>query len=453
MVDGTPPEQGDAESCSGGFVPPSVLQQALKPGVTRREVWAWAMYDFANSGYTTVVLTTVFSAYFVGVVAEGKTWGTLAFTAALSLSYLLVMLTMPVLGARADARAGKRRLLFTSTVGCVIATALLSFSGPGSIAWGLIILAISNYCYCVGESIVAAFLPEIAQPQALGRVSGWGWSFGYFGGMLTLGLSLGIVSWATAAGYPASEYVGYVMLLTAAVFAVAAVPSFLFLRERTPATHKPVEPVAARLRAAWRDTSQNFPDFRLLLFCGACYYAGISVVITLSAVYATQAMGFTMAQTMLLVFTVNIAAAIGAFLFGYVQDKIGHKVALSITLVGWVVMILIAFLAIQVWVFWIAAALAGLCMGTSQSAGRAMVGAMAPERRLAEFYSLWTFATQLAAVVGPLCYGLVTWSTGGNHRLALLFTGLFFVAGLAVLSRLNFARGAAARDIMVYSSD
>ncbi|MFT0546538.1 MFS transporter [Allopusillimonas ginsengisoli] len=451
MKDGTPPKQGEAKSGNGGQEPPSVLRQSLRPGVTRREVWAWAMYDFANSGYTTVVLTTVFSAYFVGVVAEGKAWGTLAFTAALSLSYLLVMLTMPVLGARADARAGKRRLLFTSTVGCVVATALLSFSGPGDIIWGLVIIAISNYCYCVGESIVAAFLPEIAQPHALGRVSGWGWSFGYFGGMLTLGLSLGIVSWATGAGYPASEYVGYVMLLTAAVFAVAAVPSFLFLRERSPATHKPVEPVAARLRAAWRDTSQNFPDFRLLLFCGACYHAGISVVITLSAVYATQAMGFTMAQTMLLVFTVNIAAAIGAFLFGYAQDKIGHKVALSITLVGWVIMILVAFLAIEVWVFWIAATLAGLCMGTSQSAGRAMVGALAPQHRLAEFYSLWTFATQLAAVVGPLCYGLVTWVTGGNHRLALLFTGVFFVAGLVVLSRLDFSRGAAARNARAYT--
>ena len=102
------------------------------------------MYDFANSGYTTVVLTTVFSAYFVGVVAAQKTWGTLAFTAALSFSYLLVMLTMPTLGARADANAAKRRLLFSSTVGCVAGTLLLALIGPGDIAWGLIILALSN---------------------------------------------------------------------------------------------------------------------------------------------------------------------------------------------------------------------------------------------------------------------------------------------------------------------
>ena len=356
------------------------------------------------------------------------------------------MFTMPTLGARADARAGKRRLLFTSTVGCVAATALLALTGPGDIGWGLLVIVLANYCYCVGESIIAAFLPEIARPHALGRVSGWGWSFGYFGGMLTLGLSLALVSWASGQGQEASQYVPLVMLLTAGLFALAAVPSFLFLRERTPPTQKPVEGVLSRLRVAWRDTSANFPDFRTLLICGACYQAGISVVVTLAAVYATEAMGFSMEQTMLLVFTVNIAAAVGAFLFGYLQDRIGHKPALFITLVGWIVMVLLAYAAIEVWVFWVAAVVAGLCMGTSQSAGRAMVGALAPVKRLAEFYSLWTFAIQLAALIGPLFYGLVTWLTGGNHRLALLCTGIFFVAGLLVLTRLDFARGARARD-------
>src|SRR3546814_18035791 len=142
-------------------------------------------------------------------------------------------------------------------------------------------------------------------------------------------------------------------------------------------------------------------------------------------------MGFTLSQTMMLVFTVNIAAALGAFLFGYAQDRIGHKRALGITLCGWIIMVLVAYFAVRIWVFWIAAILAGLCMGTSQSAGRAMVGALAPADRLAEFYSLWTFAIQLSAVVGPLCYGVIAWVTGGNHRLALLCTGLFFEIGRA----------------------
>ena len=415
--------------------------RTLRPGVSRREVWAWAMYDFANSGYTTVVLTTVFSAYFVGVVAEGKPWATLAFTAALSLSYLAIMLSMPGLGARADARAGKKRLLVLGTLGCVAGTLMLTQASPGAIVLSLVALAISNYFYCMGESVIASFLPEIAQPHALGRVSGWGWSFGYVGGMLTLGLSLVVVSVATGRELGAPDYVPYVMTLTALVFALAAIPSLIWLKERTPASQTAQTGMFDRLRHAWLETGANYPDFRMLLLCGACYHAGISVVITLSAVYATQVMGFGMAQTMLLIFTVNIAAAAGAFVFGHAQDRIGHKRALTITLCGWIVMVLVAYSAVQVWVFWVAATLAGLCMGTSQSAGRAMVGTMAPLHRPAEFYSLWTFAVQAAAVVGPLSYGAVTWLTGGQHRLALLFTGLFFVAGLVVLTRINFERG------------
>lgn len=424
---------------------PGRLGEILNPGVSRREVWSWAMYDFANSGYTTVVLTTVFNTYFVGVVAAGRSWATLAFTAALSLSYLMVMLTMPGLGARADARAAKRRLLFGSTLGCVAVTALLSLVGPGDVLAGLAILAVSNYFYCIGESVVGAFLPELARPRALGRVSGWGWGFGYFGGMLSLGLSLALVARMSADGAQAEHYVPYVMLLTAGLFAVAALPSFFLLRERSAPSNRPSQGWLSRLLAAWRETGVHFPDFRRLLFCGACYQAGIAVVVTLAAVYATEVMGFSMVQTMTMVFSVNIAAAAGALSFGYLQDRIGHKKALVLTLWGWVVMVLVAYMAVDLWVFWVAAVLAGLCMGTSQSAGRAMVGALAPPQRLAEFFSLWTFAIQLAAVVGPLCYGLVTWLTAGNHRLALLVTGVFFVAGLAVLSRLDFARGMAMR--------
>jgi UMF1 family MFS transporter len=424
-------------------------QGSLNPGVTRREVWSWAMYDFANSGYTTVILTTVFSAYFVGVVGGGAHWATLAWTGALSVSYLAIMLTMPALGARADARAAKRKLLFASTVGCIVATLALSRVGPGDIWLALVGIAISNYFYCMGESAVASFLPELARPHALGRVSGWGWSFGYCGGMLSLGLSLAIVSMAQARGETAPQFVPWVVVATCIVFALSALPAFLWLRERAlPGGRRAAAPaMLGQLLRAWRDTGRHHAQFRRLLMCVACYQAGIAVVITLAAVYAEQAMGFKMAQIMLLVFLVNIAAAAGAFLFGYLQDRIGHKRALTITLCGWIAMVLIAYAAVTVTVFWLAAALAGLCMGTSQSAGRAMVGALAPAKRSAEFFALWTFSVQLAAVVGPLTYGLVTWLTHGNHRLAILVTGLFFVGGLALLKRVDLVRGVAEREV------
>ncbi len=426
---------------------PLFPQASLNPGVQKREVLGWALYDFANSGYTTVVLTAVFNAYFVGVVAGGADWGTLAWTLALGLSNAVVMLTMPVLGAWADLRAAKKRLLVLATAGCVLATSLLALAGPGDLWLAIAAIVLSNVCYAWGESLTAAFLPELARREAMGRVSGWGWSFGYFGGMLTLGLSLGYVIWAQGQGQSAAQFVPVTMLITAAVYALASLGTFLLLRERAVPQAVGTQAVARhawqRLRQTWQE-SRRYTDFSWLLLCSVFYMAGIAVVIALAAVYAEQVLGFVQTQTMMLVFLVNIASALGAFGFGYLQDRIGHRPALTLTLWGWVLMTVLAVLATTHAVFWAAAVVAGLCMGSSQSAGRALVGLFAPPARLAEFFGLWTFAVRLSAIVGPITYGLVTWLTGGNHRLAILATGVFFIAGIVVLRRVDVARGTSA---------
>lgn len=415
----------------------------LNEGVRRREVWAWAMYDFANSGYTTVVLTAVFNAYFVGVVAGNAGWATLAWTSALAVSNGLVMLAMPALGAYADARAAKKRLLALATVGCVASTAFMALAGPGDLWLAVTAVVLSNLFYAIGESLIAAFLPELARRESMGTVSGWGWSFGYFGGMLTLGLSLAWVLSAQARGEAAKDFVPVTLLITAVVYALAAVPTFALLRERAvprPGHVSSWGESKTRLLRTWREARQ-LRDFAWLLACGACYQAGITVVIALAAVYAEQVLGFKQSQTMMLVFLVNIASAAGAFAFGHWQDRLGHRRGLAYTLCGWLLMIVLAYLAETATLFWCAAVVAGLCMGSSQSAGRAMAGLLAPEDRRAEFFALWTFATRLSAIIGPLTYGVVTWLTDGNHRVAILTTGLFFVGGLLMLRPIDMARG------------
>jgi UMF1 family MFS transporter len=423
-------------------------QEALNEGVRKREVFGWAMYDFANSGYTTVVLTAVFNAYFVGVVAGGAPWATFAWTATLALSSLIVMITMPAIGAFADLRAAKRSLLMLTTAGCVMGTVALAKAGAGDVAWAVAAIVISNVFYSYGESLIAAFLPELARRNALGRVSGWGWGFGYFGGMLTLGLSLGYVLWAQGQGIPATRFVPVTMLITAAVYALASLATFVLLKERAVASPQaaPRESLAAslaRLRRTWHQ-AREYRDFVWLLGCTLAYQAGIAVVIALAAVYAEQVLGFAQQQTMMLIFIVNIASALGAFGWGYVQDRAGYRRALALTLVGWIVMTALAVMATDAATFWAAAVIAGLCMGSSQSAGRALVGLFAPPGRLAEFFGLWTFAVRLAAIAGPLTYGVVTLLTAGNHRLAFLVTGFSFVIGLALLMPVNVERGRAA---------
>jgi UMF1 family MFS transporter len=421
------------------------MRTSLAANVTRLEVWAWAMYDFANSGYTTVVITAIFNAYFVAVVAGNAPWATFAWTLSLAVSYALIMFMAPLLGAYADAYAAKKKLLALTTAGCVIFTALLFFAGPGSLWLAIPLIILSNFFYGSGENIIAAFLPELAHGRALGRVSGWGWSLGYVGGLVSLAACLAYVSWAQGQGQTAADFVPVTMLIAALLFALSSLPTFLFLKERAvPQQHlrgmNSLQESFARLGQTLRH-ARHYRDLRRFLICTVFYQAGIQAVITLAAIYAQQAMHFTTQQTILLIFVVNITAAIGAFLFGHLQDRIGHIPTIALTLLGWIIMVLLAWAAQTPPMFWLAANLAGICMGSSQSAGRALVGLLSPAARRAEFFGLWGMAVKLSSILGPVTYGLVSWISQGDHRLAILITGSYFVAGLAILLGVDVRRG------------
>lgn len=417
--------------------------------VKRREIGAWAMFDFANSGYTTVVITAIFNAWFVSGIAQGATWGTLAWTLSLSASYLVVLLSAPLLGAWADLRAGKRKLLLITSTTCIVATGALGFCGPGDVALAIFLLLISNVAYSAGENLIAAFLPELVRKDAMGRVSGWGWGLGYFGGLLVLGICLWWILGAEARGSSSAEAVPQTLFITAALFALTALPTFLWVRERAV----PVvvqgsvwREAGRRVRASLSGT-RGLLDLRRLLVCITCFQAGVQTVIALAAIYTQQALGFSVQQSIQLILVVNITAALGALAFGQFQDRIGHRRTLAITLCGWLLAIGMLWISEAGWVIWTAANLVGLCLGASQSAGRAMVGYLCPPQREAEIFGLWGLAVKLASILGLLSYGLVNWFSGGDHRLAILATAGFFVGGLLLLMRVDVARGRARADL------
>jgi UMF1 family MFS transporter len=344
-----------------------------------------------------------------------------------------------LIGAWADAHAAKKKLLLAATAGCVLFTAALWFATPGAVAAALLFLILSNYFFGAGENLIAAFLPELADSKAMGRVSGWGWGFGYLGGIVSLGICLAYITWASGQGQAAGQFVPATMLITAALFALAATPTFLVLKERAkpqPALDNPW----ARLMRTVREAAR-FRDLRRFLLCILFYQAGIMAVIALAAIYAQEAMQFTQQQTIVLVLVVNVTAALGAFGFGYLQDAIGHMRAMALILVGWIVMIAIAYIATDAPTFWVAANLAGLCMGSAQAAGRAIVGYLTPRTREAEFFGLWGLAVKAASIFGPLTYGAVTWIFQGDHRLGILSVGAYFVVGLALLAGIDVERG------------
>lgn len=422
-------------------------------GAGARELWAWALYDFANSGYTTVVLTTIYSAYFVAVIAGGAGLpagvDTLLWTVAVALANGCVLVSAPVLGAIADYRASKKRFLLITTVGCVTATAALALVGPGQVVAGMLLVVLSAVAFASGENLIAAFLPEIAPPERMGRVSGYGWGLGYAGGLLTLGFCLAYISWASDLGLPATHYVPVTLLVTAGIFALAAAPTFLWLRER--AQPRPLPPGLSYLRAGFgqvRTTlghAAQLPDLFRFLGCLALYQAGVATVVVIAAIYAQEVMGFDSQELIVLVMVVNLTAAVGAFAFGFAQDRFGSVPSLAVGLLVWVTAITVTYFADSEADVWLAGNLMGLAMGATQAGGRALIGQFTPASRSAEFFGLWGLANRAAAILGPISYGAINGLSGGNHRLALLSTLSFFVLGLLVLATVNEGRGKAAR--------
>ena len=306
-------------------------------------------------------------------------------------------------------------------------------------------IVLGNFFFGTGENLIAAFLPELAKGDALGKVSGWGWSLGYIGGLVSLGCCLAYVTWAQERGLPSEQFVPVTMLITAALFALSSIPTFLYVNERAlPQPHRSAHNVLyesfARLGETLRHT-RKYRDLARFLACLVFYQAGIQTVITLAAIYAQQVMGFNTQDTIFLVLVVNVTASVGAFAFGSLQDRIGHIRTLKLTLVGWIIMVLVAWMAETRTMFWVAANIAGLCLGASQSAGRALVGYFSPSSKRAEFFGLWGFAVKLSSILGPVTYGWVSWVSGGDHRLAMLISGVYFVVGLVILATVNLGRG------------
>jgi UMF1 family MFS transporter len=423
--------------------------------VRRREVLAWAFYDFANSGYTTVVLTTIYSAYFVSVVAGGLDesspgTATLLWTVSIALANLCVLLSGPVVGAVADHRASKKSFLLATTLACVLATALLGFVGPGHVFLAMVLLVLSAIAFASGENLIAAFLPEIADNEKMGRISGLGWSVGYFGGLLTLGICLGYITWAEARGDTAPDYVPVTLWLTALIFACTAAPTFVWLRER--ARPSPLEKGMSYTRHGFSQVRRtlihaaHYRDLFRFLISLTAFQAGVATVVVIAAIYAQEVMGFGSQELIVLIMVVNLTAAVGAFMFGFVQDRLGSVPSLAGAILVWIAAGAVTYFATQPYQLWLAANLMGLAMGSSQAGGRALIGRLTPVARSAEFFGLWGLASRAAAILGPLAYGAVSRLSNGDHRMALLSTLSFFVLGLLLLLTVNEARGMEARE-------
>jgi UMF1 family MFS transporter len=416
--------------------------------VPRREIAAWSLYDFASSAFNTLMVTFIFNRFFTDVIGGGTDRATVLWGAALNISAVTVALLMPVLGAVADYSGRKKLFLVGFALQCMFFTVLLFFVGPGAVWPAVILFVLANIGFEAGNVFYNAFLPELANRDNIGRVSGLGFFLGYIGGLICLAIGLGMVrGWLPSENY---LNVRATILLVAVWFLVFSLPMFLTVRERAvrrpPPPHGYLREGFRRLSTTLRHIRELREAFRLLI-ARMIYNDGLTTVIGFAAIYAGAVLGMALEEVLLMGIALNVAAGLGAFAFGFVDDRIGGKKTLMITLVFLTIAGIIGVTTTTKGGFWVAATLIGIMMGPNQSASRSLLSKLVPEHKHAEAFGLFAFSGKLSSMLGPLVYGAVVGMTG-NHKLAMSSIIVFFVVGLLILAPLREEEGIAlAREL------
>ncbi|MBX2796072.1 MAG: MFS transporter [Myxococcales bacterium] len=409
------------------------------------------MFDFANSSYTTVIITVYYAQLFPSVIVGDERLGNLWWSIALSISYALTVLTLPILGALMDHVGRRKSFLAVSAAITVIATAALGLVTPGAITLAVVLLVVSNYGFSVGESFIASFLPDLGPAESLGRISGMAWGLGYVGGLGSTALVLFGLG-PPEVGNPLTLWAGPI---TAAWFGLAALPTFLLLHDRREA--RPVPDLRTVVDAGFGQLADTFRQLRrfrdLAVFLLSYFWAmaGLSIVVSFAFIYGAQVIQWQAStQAMMFVIT-QITATLGALLFGWLQGVLGDKRTYTITLFVWVLAVGLiwatpllaeALSTNAEQLFLGVGSVAGLCIGATQSAGRTLVALLSPADKVGEFFGLWGVFGKLAAIAGLMSLGVLqTWLGLEN---AILLTGVFFGLGMLFVLGVDMDRGRAA---------
>lgn len=438
-MSGPRPDGAAASVAGAGAATPAADARA-----PRREIVSWCLYDFSSSAFNTLMLTFIFNRFFVDVIVAEGNRGTVLWTRALTISAVVVALAMPVLGAVADFSGRKKTFLVVSALQAITFTTLLFFVGPGQAVAAMVLFVIANIGFESSNVFYSAFLPELTDSRNIGRVSGAGYFTGYIGGLLSLGIGLGMIrGWLPTENY---LHVRATILLVAAWYLLFSMPMFLLVRERAPRRSAPFGTYVREGFHRLGTTIGHLGTFRepaKLIIARMIYNDGLVTIIAMASIYAGAVLGMPLEDVLAMGIVLNLAAGLGAFAFGFVDDRIGGKKTIIITLVFLIAAGVIGVATESVRGFWIAATLIGLMMGPNQSASRSLLARMVPDSKQTEFFGLFAFSGKLSSLFGPLVYGTVVAATG-DHKLAISSIIAFFAAGLVVLLFVREREGIAA---------
>ena len=403
---------------------------------SKGKIFFWALFDFANTAFSVIIVTVIYSKYFTNYVASGKKW---LWGLAVSISMVLAALLSPPLGAIADVSRNRKRFLLMFTLVSVICTALMFNVQKGDVILGLVLFVLANIGFEAGLVFYDAFLPYLTEKKNFGRVSGYGFAMGYVGALAVLLIVMIILPPATAPDY--YFHIRLSFIVAALFFMIFSVPLFLFVNEpKTIMAAKGsfiksgMKKSGETLRALF--VHKTYPSISRFLLAFFLYNDAIITIIAFASIFASNILKMSDDQVIYFFVIVQSTAVLGSFIFGIISAHIGPKKTISITLVIWIIVIVGAFFVQNVFQFYLVGLSAGLSIGSSQSCSRSLMALLTPKEREAEFFGFYDgLFGKSSAVVGPLVYGII--SDISNQRIAALAIGLFFVAGFIILQKVN----------------
>jgi UMF1 family MFS transporter len=408
----------------------------------RKAVFGWTMYDFANSAFTTLIVTFIYATYFTKAIAPNEIIGTALWSRAITVSSLTVALLSPFLGAMADHNGHRKRYLLLSTGVAILAAVMLYTPLPGQVAAALFWFVLGNIAFEMGCVFYNAFLPELAPPAKIGFVSGLGWGVGYGGGLAAMLLAMFTMVNPETPWFGLSRDLGQNIratnLLVAGWFALFSLPMFLLVREKrgnqAPSPDSPAA-VARRLAATFRAVRRYRQVFRFLL-ARLLYNDGLITIFAFGGIYAAGTFGFSFQEIMLFGIVLNFMAGLGAFAFGFCDDRLGGRATILISLAGLVIAAGMALAAASKPWLWAAGILVGIFAGPNQSASRSLLARMIPRKKENEFFGFFAFSGKFTAFLGPLTLGILT-ELFQSQRVGMSVVLVLFVLGGLLLLKVD----------------
>ncbi len=398
----------------------------------KSRIACWAMFDFANTAFSVIIVTVIYSKYFVNVVAGGQKW---IWGLSVSISMILAAILSPALGAIADISRNRKRFLLIFTLVSIICTGLMYFVFPGDILYGAVLFIFANIGFESGLVFYDAFLPDITEKKNYGRVSGYGFATGYLGALIVLLIVLLILPDSSSPIY--YERIRISFLIAAVFFTVFSIPLFLFVSEPKKKSLIDGSLFKVGMLKSFKTfkalfIEKKFPSVSRFLIAFFLYNDAIITIIAFASIFASNILHMEDFELIIFFIIIQSTAVLGSFIFGIVSDHIGPKRTITITLIIWLFVVVGAALVYSVGQFYLIGLLAGLAIGSSQSCSRSLMALLIPKSNEAEYFGFYDgLFGKSSAVIGPLFYGIVSDISG--VRIATLGLGLFFVAGIIIL--------------------